>query len=1072
MRKHQLLTATALGLALSAVAGMANAATTISTATTSPVSTSTSGDLTVDTAGSITLTSGNAITVDSNNTVTVNGKIDMSKSADHSTAILVNGGRTSGLTTAGTITVTDDYTATDSVNSDTLVDGPFAQGTDRYGIHSMGASPFIGNVNLKTGTVLQIEGNQSYGVVFDNSITGNFTSKAAITQQGDDTVGIWLKNGVTGDTYLSGSISGHGANARAAVLNGTYTGAVNIDGSYTTTGYATSAPSGFTADQIKAIVATPSDMYQSGATVTLAGTFNQGVRFTTAVTDTSTTNTDEDGNGVADSDQQASSITAYGTAPALLVGSATGATTLSPLTYTSTGIQAPTVKYGLLLQGAISAGGVYTGFTSNALKIGGLGQPVTIANGIGITGIVSSSAAAANTTAVSIGAQTSTPAIDLIGGSVTASGETVTTSTTTNGTKTYTTVGQGTQATGIDIAAGATVNALNITKSSGGVLASMTGSTGKAVAIVDHSGTLTSIVNDNIISATISATDDNGDGVADTVTSRAVALDLAANTTGVSITQNDLAPTDDTIAVPRIIGDILLGSGNDSITVNGGSIVGNIDFGGGSNSFTMTGASSFLGKMNGTGTVAVDFGNSSSVLLFGTKLNVTTLHVGSTGTLGLVLDPANPSVPIFTGTGAATFDNGAKLKLALNDILLAPQDFTILTASSINLGNIGTSLDGKVPYIYAGTLSTNPANTTLTASFRLKTQAEGQFSANEYSALLPVLTAARNDVGATNALMAATDKAGFDAVYDQYLPDYSGESILTLSRGASALTQELGQLTLVPDNDGGQYWLQEYGFKTTRKHGDTAGFDATGFAFSGGRETAMGPHNMLGVYISYTSATPADSFAIAREQLINSDLTIGGYWRMNTGAFKGWAHAGAGYAQFDSTRELLTSYATHIATAKWNGFSYSVGAGASYDYKAGLFTMTPQVMASLYGLKEQKYSEAGGGDYFNLNVADRNSNLATTSALLNFSYHRWFVVPEVWVGYRQNVSAKIADTVANFKGGTAFTLNGGDVAGGGPVAGFRISSDNQYSYFALEGDYEKLDGYTDYSVSLRTRFQF
>ncbi len=1072
MRKHHLLTATALGLALSALAGMANAATTISTATTSPVSTTTSGDLTVDTAGSITLTSGNAITVDSNNTVTMNGKIDMSSSADHSTAILINGGRTSGLTTTGTIIVTDNYTPTDTANTDTVLDGPYAQGTDRYGIHSMGATPFVGDVNLKTGTILQIEGNQSYGVVFDNSITGNFTSKAAITQQGDDTVAIWLKNGVTGNTYLSGSASGHGANARGVVLNGTYTGLVNIDGAYSTTGYATTTPSSFTTDQVKAILATPTDMYQSGATVTLAGTFNQGVRFSTAVTDSDTTNTDEDGNGIVDTDQQASSLTAFGTAPALLIGSSTGATTLSPLTYTTTGIQAPTVKYGLLLQGSISAGGVYTGFTSNAIQVGGLGQPVTITNGMGITGTVASSSAAANTTAISIGNQATVPAIDLVGGNITAITSTVTTATTTNGTTTYATVGQGSRATAIDIAAGATVKAINITKSSGGIFAAVTGSTANATAIVDHSGTLQTIVNDSAISASIAASDDNGDGIADALVNRAIAIDVTANTSGVAITQNDLAPTDDTIAAPRIFGDILLGSGNDSVTINGGSVTGNIDFGAGSNAFTMSGGSTFLGKMTGTGTVAADFGTGTAALLSGTKLNVTTLHVGSTGTLGLVLDTANPTTPIFTGTGAATFDNGASLKLALNDILLTPQNFTVLTASSINLGNIGTSLDGKVPYIYAATLSTNTANTALTASFRLKTQAEGQFSNNEFAGLIPVLTAARQDPGATTALMSTTDKSGFDAVYNQYLPDYSGESILTLSRGASALTQELGQLTLVPDNDSGQYWLQEYGFKTTRKRGDTAGFDATGFAFSGGRETAMGPHNMLGVYISYTSATPADNFAIAREQLINSDLTIGGYWRMNTGAFKGWAHFGAGYAQFDSTRELLTAYVTHTATAKWNGFSYSAGAGASYDYKAGMFTMTPQIMASLYGLKEQKYSEAGGGDFFNLNVADRNSNLATTSALLNFSYHRWFVVPEIWVGYRQNVSAKIADTVANFKGGTAFTLNGGDVAGGGPVAGFRVSSDNQYSYFALEGSYEKLEGYNDYSVSLRTRFQF
>ena len=96
----------------------------------------------------------------------------------------------------------------------------------------------------------------------------------------------------------------------------------------------------------------------------------------------------------------------------------------------------------------------------------------------------------------------------------------------------------------------------------------------------------------------------------------------------------------------------------------------------------------------------------------------------------------------------------------------------------------------------------------------------------------------------------------------------------------------------------------------------------------------------------------------------------------------------------------------------------------------------------------------------------------TASALFNVSYNKFFAKPEVWFGYKQNVSAQIADTIANFKGATPFTLTGGDIEGGGPVAGFRISADNQYSYFSLEGEYEKKDDYTNYSVSLRTRFQF
>jgi hypothetical protein len=49
---------------------------------------------------------------------------------------------------------------------------------------------------------------------------------------------------------------------------------------------------------------------------------------------------------------------------------------------------------------------------------------------------------------------------------------------------------------------------------------------------------------------------------------------------------------------------------------------------------------------------------------------------------------------------------------------------------------------------------------------------------------------------------------------------------------------------------------------------------------------------------------------------------------------------------------------------------------------------------------------------------------------------------------------------------------GGNIEGGGPVAGFRLSADNPYSYFSIEAEYQELPEYTNTSVSLRTRFQF
>jgi hypothetical protein len=1086
MRKHRLLTATALTLTMGLVAlaganGQANAATTISTATTAPVKTSTTGDLTVSSAGTITLTSGTAITVDSDNAVDFGGTITMSSSANNATGILITDvpNRTKGLTLTGDITVTDDYTATDTGSLDStgavtttvdgIIDAPWATGTGRYGIHSTGASSFVGNVNITSASTIDVEGNASYGIRFENNIKGAFTYDGAMTLIGDNSTGISLEKGITGNVYLSGSINVLGENASAIKLTGDLGGSLIIDGTYTGTGY--SSTSALT-QAVYADLLPGKNLLQDGPLVSIASNVANGVLFGKAVTSTVDTNDDEDGDGLTDSVQTTASITQYGSAPALLVGSTTGNITLGGLTYASTAISPPSVKYGLLIRGSIVGSGVHPEVTSNAVQIGGTGHSVTIANGLGVYGTIQSTAYGANTTALSLLSGASTPRLDVNG---TISATTTRYLTASSDTVPVYATKQGT-AYAVDIASGATLPAINIAASSG-ITATGSGSTSSATAIRDQSNTLTTLTNSGALSAGITASDDNADGTAETITGNAIAIDTRSNTVGLTITQVDNNATDsdaDTaIAAPYIIGQILLGAGDDSISSNGGLISGNVDFGGGANSFLLDGAATYLGKMTGSGTVNLNLDDGKMYLATGSALNLTALHVGAASTLGLTLDTDHPTTPIFTNSGSAIFDDGATVQLTVNKLIVNPTTFTLMTASSIDLGTLSTaSLDGQVPYIYHADLTTNAGNTTLFANFRLKSQAEAQYSDNQYAALAPVLSVVSQDTGATSSLLSQLTKSGFDEIYNQYLPDYSGENLLGLATGASAMNRTLSSLTLVPDNNEGQWWLQEYGYQVKRDYGETAGFKATAFSFAGGREREVYGNQMLGVYMSYTSASPLDTFAIAGEKMVNSDVTLGGYWRIRTGAMKAWAHAGAGYTSFETTRNILTTAVDHVATAKWNGYSYSGGAGASYEVKTGRISFTPQVLTDYYALNESDHTETGGGDYYDLTIGDRDSHLLTASALLNVSYTKSFIKPEVWVGYKQNVSAEIADTVANFKDATPFTLTGGDIEGGGPVAGFRVSVDNQYSFFSLEGEYEKKDAYTNFSMSLRTRFQF
>jgi uncharacterized protein YhjY with autotransporter beta-barrel domain len=1085
MRKNTLLTATALGLVLGggliAASGPAFADTTVSTATTDPLVTSTTGDLTVSSAGTITLTSGTAITVDSDNALDFEGTIAMSSSDSGSTGILITDyvDRTKGLTLTGDITVTDDYTASDTTSLDGTEDGytdaPWAEGTGRYGIHSTGTSAFVGDVDIQSGSAIDVEGNESYGIRFENNINGAFTYDGSMTLIGDNSTGISLEKGVTGNVYLSGSISALGENASAIKITGDLGGSLIIDGTYTGTGYSSS--SALTQAVYENLIP-ENNLLQDGPLVTVASNVANGVLFGAAVTSTDDDNTDEDGDGLTDSDQSTASLAQYGSAPALKIGSSTENITLGGLTYTSTVIDdlKESVNYGLLNRGTIAAYGVHPGVDSTAVEIGGTGYTTTIENGFGIEGSVTATSYGGDSTAISLLSGATTPLLD-VNGTVTASTTRYLTSAEDDDGNTVYTLSNVGSATAISIASGATLPTINVGASSG-IYASSTGSTGSATAISDQSGTLTTITNSGTISATVTATDDDGDGTTDTITGKAVAIDVSANTTGVSISQVDNNATDsdddEDIAAPYIYGSILFGSGNDSLSSSGGYIYGNVDFGAGTGSLTLTDDAIYLGKLTSTGAIAIDIDSGATAsLTAGSSALTSSLHVGSDAILGLTLGVDTPSSPILTGSGAVTFDDGAKLYLTLDKILTTPTNFAVLTGSSISLGDMTTStLDGYIPYLYHAELTLDDTDTTLYANFRLKTQAEAGYSNNQYAALSPILTVVAEDSGAETSLLAATNKAAFDQVYNQYLPDYSGENLITLATGSAALNRSLSNLTLIPDNNGGQYWLQEYGFSMNRAYGDTAGFKSTGFSFAGGREKQVYGNQMVGTYLSLTSSSPRDTFAMAAEGMSNSDITFGAYWRLNTNKLKAWTHAGAGYTEFKSTRNILTTTVDHVAIAKWDGYSVSAGAGASYEYKFGKWALTPQALLDYYQLNENAHSESGGGDYFDLTVGKRDGHLLTSTAQVNFSYKASFLKPEMWVGYKQNVSATLPDTVANFTGGDSFTLVGGNIEGGGPVVGFRLSADNPYSYFAIEAEYQDLPQYTNTSVSLRTRFQF
>ncbi|GGZ38240.1 autotransporter outer membrane beta-barrel domain-containing protein [Asticcacaulis endophyticus] len=1053
MRKSHLRNATAIGLILAAgiSAHTASAETSITTERTTPIATSTANsgaadDVKIAAAGSIKLASGTAITLNSNNKVTTEGAINMSASADNSTGILINGGTTGEVSVKSNITVTDNYTPADSTtDDDDFVDGEFATGTGRYGIRLTGTTPFTGKIEVTSGSTITIEGNQSYGIRLEAPQVGNFSFDGAIAAAGTDTKGISIENNVTGNVYVSGTVNALGRNASALNLSGNVSGSVILDGTMAGTGYRFTS----TLSDAQLALLDPDDLYQSGPLVSISGNLSKGLLLNSTVT-ADTTNTDIDGDGTLDANQTTANLTQYGGAPALLIGSATQDITLNSVVTAKA-----TDSYGLVVKGNVNAAGLYKDVNATAIQIGGLGHNVTLQNGLSIQGNITAVGTKGNATGISL-----------------LSGANVANFVNSGTMRATTTTLNNNSAIVVDIAAGATVPAFT---NSGTISATGAGTTASAIGVRDTSNTLTSFTNTGFITSVTVPADENNDGVADTAVNRGIAIDTRTNSAGLTLVQTDTKPDDDTVAAPFIQGDILLGAGNDSVTINGGQVLGNIDFGAGSNTMLLDKKAIVLGKITGSGTVALDVAEARLGLTGGSQVNLSSLHLGAKSELYLVLNPDTATTPLLINTGTTTIDSGAKVLLSLTEIIKTPTQFTVMTGNNISIANLDVAtLSQNVPWLYNATLSTGTANTNLYADFRLKTQSESGLSVNEYSALDAVLTAAQTDAATQLALLAQTNPNSFNEVYSAFLPDYSGEALLTLSKGHEALTHSLARQSFLPSDGETQYWLQEYGFHMERERAETTGFTSTGFAFAGGAERGLMGNQAVGVYVAYTTTTPEDTFAAANETSSTSDISVGGYWRLYNENFKAWASAGIGRATFDSKRELISAQKVMVAEADWSGISYSGNIGASYETSLGPISMRPQVAVDFYALNEDERTETGGGSSFDLTVDSRDSHMASASALVFFgrANRKALIQPEIWVGYRQNVSVEIADTTARFGTGNPFTLNGGDVEGGSPVVGFRLAASNEYGYLALEAEAEKYDAYENYSISLRTGFKF
>jgi len=1044
---HRLLFASTATLALAAGAA-ASAQTVIDTKRTTPVRTATvnngaAADVSITAAGSVVPTGGTAVRIDSNNKVANAGTIQITDAND-STGIGAAAGVNGQITNTGKIIIDERYTAVD-VDKDGDLDGPFAQGARRYGIRTDGA--FTGTIT-NSGEIT-IKGTDSAGIALGGPLTGSLVQSGKINVLGDRSVGVQT-GAVSGNVTLGGSIVAVGENAVGARIDGDVGGALTVEGGIGSTGYRYTTPP---ADVSKL---DRDDLLQGGSALVVAGNVAGGITL---------------GNVTG----KAADLITNGAAPTMQIGAANRAVVIG-----ATGGTTPAA--GLVVNGRVSAAGVYSGVRATALSIGGLGGAVQIAQGVSVGGTVQATANGAEATAIRFGTGGSTPQLQ-VGGSVTATGGGAASAMTT----------------AILIDSGASVPTL---RNTGAIKAGATGAS--ATAILDRSGGLTLIENGGSIAAA------GGDS------SRSIAIDLSANTSGAVVRQ--LAPATGATA-PSISGAIRFGSGNDRLEIAGGSVSGDVSFGAGNNRLEMsggtyagtatfgtgadtlvvggsarfdgvadfagrgqdllsiTGKGVFAGRLANAGHVAVTVASGGGTFAANGVSSIGSLTLGDQSILSVALDKANPTGNLIQVGGATVIGANSQLALRVSGGTDVTGRYVVLRSGTLTGANNLTLAASAMPFLYKGAIvATQPNEIAVDVTRKAKT--ELGLNRAGVSAFDAIDTAIAKDAKLSDAIRGIYDGAAFRGAIEQMLPNYSGgvfESVTLASRTAAAqLREPAGEFS---EEGKWGYWLTPIGWDASKGTRSTRSYDVRGWGISGGIEHKTDAGN-FGASLSYMSGRDNEGSAVNRVD--HSQYELAGFWRARWGALASQARASAAFLSFGSQRQfngVVGSEAVQRrATADWKGMLYSGSGSVSWEHWAGQFSVRPILALDYYRLNEDGYRESGGGTGYDLTVRKRSSDeLAVTASVaagINFGgdnrYDQWSRL-EIEGGRRERVAGALGRTIASFGDGTPFILDP-EARRGGWVG--RVRAITGTSEIRLSGEVNAEQRLGNVALAARAALQF
>ena len=1108
MLSTKLLTSVAGTVLLFGAASFASAQTIITGETTDSLNTSTEGDIVIaagslalaetDTTeavdaveeGVITITnSGNIVTLDSDNSITHNGIIQ-AEDVDDVVGVLITGGNTGEYTGSGSISLTETFAPEDTDESGTL-DGPFAQGENRIGILISGASPFTGNVETTGGNII-IEGNNSAAIRLDanTSITGNIISGGGLSVEGTNATGLDIEGAVIGALASNGVISTQGEGARAIHVQGDITEGFSNTNSIANTGlrFITRL------NAIQRDLIDDEDTLQAGAAIEINGNVGQGVLLNSATE----TTIDDDGEETV-TVLTTSSITQIGAAPAVLIdGQGTPITLgiVADITDPTDPDFNASTQFGFVQQGLISASGILNDSPATGVEF----ADVTVENGIFNSGGITSSTFRGGDDgtddvgnfdghARGIHLSANVNAQDIVNqGSISATSSEATDEVFAD--RDNVTPARLVQATALDISDDSVVDSLTNT---GLILATTIARDGLATAIIDRSGTLNSVTNQGFIRAQEANSDTAGFETSDNTT---VALDLSANTSGVTILQSPILDSDtgDALNRPEIEGDIFLGSGDDSFTSISGNIIGALAFGDGADVFSLD-DSEYSGALSDSdGLLDLTVANNSILSQESDQaLNLTDATIDATSTFQTTLNGVTGEAGSLIATNNITFEEGASIGLTLNNVLdVDTQTFTIASAdNTLDIQGAIDELDTSVsPFLYDITYGLDPADAnTLVVTLDLRDTEQLGLDTRQAASFTSAFEALASNAELGQAFTAITEEAEFNQAFNQLLPEISASPLYFIQANVDgaigAVGSHLENARRSQDRTGGA-WLQQFTYFADREQDNLSEqFRGFGFGFAGGFDTAWGPFHAVGANVAFSSTQVEDVLGVD-DPLDIVTYQVGGYAAAERNNFSLDLYAGVGTSDIESNRTVAIGDFVGGSNAEWNATHINGSARLGYTTEIGeRFWARPTLTLDYLRLEEDAFRETGPSGLA-LGVEARTSERAGATALLNlgatFNGRRTWIRPALRAGYRTDFVSdpvltqfqfiNLSDGAGGLIDGTLAETVSGDVADDGFILGFSVGAGSKWSSFSFDFDSDIRDGFIRHTGRVVVRLLF